>query len=101
MTCPKLVKKNDWGQLWFAQSQQNDQQFWSSQCQQNEQFQSLCITSHGEARNIKFEHQGKPYSEGSIGYPALEGTDVITPYSRDFDKSLSLVSGVTVIKFGQ
>ena len=42
------------------------------------------------------------YPKSSIEYPASERTDVITPYSRDFEKiSLSLVSGATVTKFGQ
>ena len=45
----------------------------------NERFEIQYITSHGEARNIKFEQQGKPHSKGSVGYPASEGTDIITP----------------------
>ena len=50
------------------------------------------ITSHGEARRIKFKQQGKRHSKGSIEYPATEGTDVITPYSHEFEKSLYLLS---------
>ena len=54
------------------------------------QFENLYITSHGEDGNIKFEEQGKPHSTGSFEYPVSEGTDIITPYSRDFGKSLDI-----------
>ena len=64
LICPKSAK-------WLS--------FWTAQCQQNEQFENLYITSHGEARNIKFEQQGKPHSKGFIRYPSSGGTDVITP----------------------
>ena len=84
------VSKNKQGKSWFGQSQQNDYQFWTAQCQQNEQFENPYITSHGEARSIKFKEQGKHHSKGSIGYPTSEGTDVITTYPCDFDKSLYL-----------
>ena len=31
-----------------------------------------------------------PHSTGYFEYPVSEGTDIITPYSRDFEKSLDL-----------
>ena len=75
---PKGSKNKQVGQIWFPQIQENAFQFGTAQCQQNEQFENLCITSQ----------QGKPHSEGSIGYPTSEGTDVITSYSHDFISSL-------------
>ena len=38
----------------------------------------------------KIGTSNKPQSKGSIGKPASKGTDVITSYSCDFDKSLCL-----------
>ena len=46
---------NEKGQYQLAQIQQNDYQFWVVQSQQNDQFKNLCISSHGEAKNIKFK----------------------------------------------
>ena len=54
MTCPKSVEENEWGRLWLAQSQQHKHKLKTAQSQQNDQFENLYITSHGEARNIKF-----------------------------------------------
>ena len=64
---------------------------------------NLYISSHGEARNIKFRQQvGKPHSKDSLGYPTSRGTDIIASFSHDFDKSiLSLVTRAPVIEFGQ
>ena len=99
---PKVVKTNEQDESWFTQNQQNnyqfwtaqwqksDYQFWTAQCQQNGQFENPYITSHGEARSIRFKQQGKCHSKGFIEYPTSEETDVITPYLRGFEKSLYL-----------
>ena len=49
----------------------------TAQSQQNDQFEYLYISSHGEARNIKFELLVN-IEKVSIGYSASRGSDVIS-----------------------
>ena len=91
--CPKSVRTNKKGQSWFVQSQQNDYQFWIAQCQKNEQFENPYITSHEEARSIKFKQQGKPQRVGSIGYPVSEWTMSLPIFTWLWQISISSLRG--------
>ena len=53
VTCLNWVKRTKYGKFWFALIYQNKYQLWNAQSQQNK---NLHISSHGEARNIKFGH---------------------------------------------
>ena len=57
VTSPKSVKVNEWGHFWLAQIQKNEYQLLIAQSQQNDYFENLYISTHGEARNIKFGQQ--------------------------------------------
>ena len=85
LTCPKLAK---WmSQLWTARSQQNDQ------------FENLCTSSHGKARNIKF---GRQLNIKKVPLDTLP-REVVISLARIHVTNLSVSSfrGATVIKFGQ
>ena len=83
LTCPKLAKY----QLWTAQSQQNNQ------------IENLYISSHREARNIKFRQQVNIIEGIPLGTPPLA---VVTTLAHNHVTNLFILSyrGITVIKFG-
>ena len=48
------------------------------QSKQNDQFKNLCISCHGEARNIKFGQLVNLIQLAYIGYSTWVGSDAIT-----------------------
>ena len=48
------------------------------QSKQNDQFKNLCISCHGEARNIKFGQLVNLFQLAYIGYSTWVGSDAIT-----------------------
>ena len=67
VACTKTGQFWEKGQFWVTQSQQNDCKFWTVETQQNDQFGNLYISSHGEARNIKFVQHVNPIQKVSLG----------------------------------
>ena len=67
--------------------------------QQNDQFENLYISSHGEARNIKFGQQVNITEKVPLATPPRE---VVMPLVHNHVTNLFISSyiGATVIKFG-
>ena len=98
--CSKSVKENKKGQFWLAQSLQNEYQLWTAQSHQNDQFENLYISSHREARNIKFTQQVNIVESVPLGTPPQA---VVMTLAHNYVTNLFISSyrGATVIKFGQ
>ena len=50
---------------------------------------NICVSSHGETKNLKFGQPGNPIQRVLLGTPPPPpsgGTDIITTYSHDLDK---------------
>ena len=71
---------------------------WTAQSQQNDQFENLYISSHGEARNIKFGQQVNIIERVTLGTPSQE---VVMSLAHNHVANLFMSSyrGATVIKF--
>ena len=67
VACTKTGQFWEKSQFWLTQSQQNDCKFWTVESQQNDQFGNLYISSHGEARNIKFVQHVNPIQKVPLG----------------------------------
>ena len=78
----------------------NVYQFWNAQSQQYDQFENLYITSHGEARNIKFGEQVNLIQKVLLGTPPQE---VVTPLPHNhvinlFISSYKGANGIKVLE---
>ena len=102
-TCdlPKVSQKF-FQKHWLVQSHQNGYRFWTSQSQQNDQFENLHISSHEEARNIKFgwQEQVNLVLRISMGTPTQEEvTSLLHNHVTLTNFFISIYKGANVIKF--
>ena len=88
VTCPEWTKRTKKSELCLAQSQQNDL------------FENLCISIHGEARNIKLGHQINIIERVPLGTPP-QAVVMSLVHNHLTNLFISSYRGAAVIEFKQ
>ena len=78
---------------------QIEHRLWTAQTQQNDQFGNLCISCHGDARNIKSGQQVNIIERVPLVTPRVIVMSLVHNHMTDL--LISSYRGATVIKFGQ
>ena len=79
---------------------QIEDRLWTAQTQQNDQFGNLCISCHGDARNIKSGQQVNIIERVPLVAPP-QVVVMSLAHNHVTDLLISSYRGATVIKFGQ